>query len=79
MSLAIAGMGWITPLGNGVDPVWKRLLQGAEAFAGKITEQFGDQSYSVDTNMQSSVTESILDAIILVPRSLLRSAVVCGY
>ncbi len=46
MSLAIAGMGWITPLGNGVDPVWKRLLQGAEAFAGKITEQFGDQSYS---------------------------------
>jgi len=46
MSLAIAGMGWITPLGNGVDPVWKRLLQGAEAFAGKIAEQFGDQSYS---------------------------------
>jgi 3-oxoacyl-(acyl-carrier-protein) synthase len=46
MSLAIAGMGWITPLGNGVDPVWKRLLQGAEASAGKIAEQFGSQSYS---------------------------------
>jgi 3-oxoacyl-[acyl-carrier-protein] synthase II len=46
MSLAIAGMGWITPLGSGVDPVWKRLLQGAEAFAGKIAEPFGDQSYS---------------------------------
>jgi 3-oxoacyl-(acyl-carrier-protein) synthase len=46
MSLAIAGMGWITPLGSGVDPVWKRLLQGAEAFAEKIAEPFGDQSYS---------------------------------
>jgi 3-oxoacyl-(acyl-carrier-protein) synthase len=46
MSLAIAGMGWITPLGNGVDPVWERLLQGAEASAEKIGEQLGDQSYS---------------------------------
>ena len=46
MSLAIAGMGWITPLGNGVDPVWERLLQGAEASVEKITEQFSDQSYS---------------------------------
>jgi len=47
MSLAIAGMGWITPLGNGVDPVWQRLLEGAEAPAEKIREQLGDQSYSV--------------------------------
>jgi 3-oxoacyl-(acyl-carrier-protein) synthase len=47
MSLGIAGMGWITPLGSGVDLVWERLLQGEEATAEKITEQFGDQSYSV--------------------------------
>jgi 3-oxoacyl-(acyl-carrier-protein) synthase len=47
MSLAIAGMGWITPLGNGVDAVWNRLLVGQEARAEEITEQFGDQSYSV--------------------------------
>jgi 3-oxoacyl-(acyl-carrier-protein) synthase len=33
MSLAIAGMGWITPLGGGVDAVWERLLQGDEAHA----------------------------------------------
>jgi len=37
MNLAIAGMGWITPLGSGVDPVWERLLQGEEARAEKIT------------------------------------------
>jgi 3-oxoacyl-[acyl-carrier-protein] synthase II len=47
MSLGIAGIGWITPLGSGVDLVWERLLQGEEATAEKITEQFGDQSYSV--------------------------------
>jgi 3-oxoacyl-(acyl-carrier-protein) synthase len=46
MSLAIAGMGWVTPLGNGVDPVWDRLLHGDEASATAISEQFGDRSYS---------------------------------
>lgn len=47
MSLAIAGTGWVTPLGNGVDPVWHRLLHGDEASATAISEQFGDRSYSV--------------------------------
>ena len=47
MSLGIAGMGWITPLGSGVDLVWERLLQGDEATAEKIIEQFGDKPYSV--------------------------------
>src|SRR5438045_3969187 len=46
MSLGIAGMGCITPLGNGVDLVWERLLQGEEATAEKITEHFSEQSYN---------------------------------
>ena len=46
MSLAIAGMGWVTPLGNGVDPVWHRLLHGDEGSATAISEQLGDRSYS---------------------------------
>src|SRR6266487_1005968 len=46
MSLAIAGMGWVTPLGSGVDSVWKRLLQGHEASATTISEPFSEQSYS---------------------------------
>jgi 3-oxoacyl-(acyl-carrier-protein) synthase len=36
MSLAIAGMGWVTPLGSGVDFVWKRLIGGEEAIAEKL-------------------------------------------
>jgi 3-oxoacyl-[acyl-carrier-protein] synthase II len=47
MSLAIAGMGWVTPLGGGVDSVWDQLLHGHEAFATTTSEQFGDRSYSV--------------------------------
>jgi 3-oxoacyl-(acyl-carrier-protein) synthase len=46
MNLAIAGMGWVTPLGNGVDPVWEQLLQGHEATAAKISEEFCDRSYN---------------------------------
>jgi 3-oxoacyl-(acyl-carrier-protein) synthase len=46
MSLAIAGMGWVTPLGSGVDPIWKRLLHGDEASATPISEQFADRSHT---------------------------------
>ena len=58
MSLAIAGMGWITPLGSGIDPVWERLLQGDEAQAEKITEQFSNQCYSVFRVPESALTSS---------------------
>jgi 3-oxoacyl-(acyl-carrier-protein) synthase len=47
MSLAIAGTGWVTPLGGGVDSVWDQLLHGHEASATTIREQFGDRSYHV--------------------------------
>jgi len=56
MSLAIAGMGWVTPLGNGVDPVWDRLLHGDEASATAITEKFGDRSYSAFRVPESVLT-----------------------
>src|SRR4029077_15256393 len=47
MSLAIAGMGWVTPLGTGVDSVWERLLQGEEASPTTISEQFVNRAYNV--------------------------------
>jgi 3-oxoacyl-(acyl-carrier-protein) synthase len=56
MSLAIAGMGWVTPLGNGVDPVWERLLQGDKAPATAISEQLGDRSYSAFRVPESALT-----------------------
>jgi 3-oxoacyl-[acyl-carrier-protein] synthase II len=47
MSLAIAGMGWVTPLGSGVDSVWDKLLHGHEASATTVSEQFADRPYCV--------------------------------
>jgi 3-oxoacyl-(acyl-carrier-protein) synthase len=47
MSLAIAGMGWVTPLGTGVDSVWELLLNGEEASATSISEDFEDRVYHV--------------------------------
>src|SRR5436190_17185136 len=56
MSLAIAGMGWVTPLGSGVDPVWEQLLHGQEASATTISEEFGDRPYSAFRVPDSALT-----------------------
>src|SRR5881409_2122257 len=56
MSLAIAGMGWITPLGSGVDAVWNCLLCGEQACGEKITEQLGKQSYTAIRVPESALT-----------------------
>lgn len=46
MSLRIAGMEWVTPLGSGLDAVWQRLLHGEEAVPKTIAGPFGQRNYS---------------------------------
>jgi 3-oxoacyl-(acyl-carrier-protein) synthase len=41
MSLRLAGLGWVTPLGNEVDVVWERLLAGEEAQAAPVASSLG--------------------------------------
>ena len=41
MNLHIAGMGWVTPLGSGVEEVWSRLLKGETAVAEPISSPLG--------------------------------------
>src|SRR5204862_4448110 len=56
MSVAVAGMGWVTLIGNSVDAVLERLLRGDEASATSISEQFADRSYSAFRVPESAVT-----------------------
>jgi 3-oxoacyl-(acyl-carrier-protein) synthase len=41
MSLGIAGMGWVTPLGSDVGSVWERLLRGERAAVESISSPLG--------------------------------------
>ncbi len=41
----IAGTGWVTPLGSGVDEVWERLNNGEQAQAESIADPEGSFSY----------------------------------
>ena len=45
MSVGIAGMGWITPLGRGIDTTWNRLLKGDESIAQKISRGENAKTY----------------------------------
>jgi 3-oxoacyl-(acyl-carrier-protein) synthase len=47
MSLAIVGMGWMTPLGSDLDLVWEQLLQGGQASATTVSEEFSNCVYNV--------------------------------
>lgn len=41
MSLGIAGMGWVTPLGSDLSSVWQRLLNGETASVQSISSSLG--------------------------------------
>lgn len=70
MSVRICGLGWVTPLGSGVDLVWQRLLQGNEAQVETVKEQSNDRAYPV-----FRVPDSVLKALPLHPRLRRASAI----
>jgi 3-oxoacyl-(acyl-carrier-protein) synthase len=43
MSWHLAGLGWVTPLGNDLDGVWEKLLAGKEATATPLESSLGRQ------------------------------------
>ena len=45
MSLRIAGMGWVTPLGSGVAAIWERLRAGERATATTVASAVHPRTY----------------------------------
>ncbi len=44
MSLRVAGLGWVTPLGGTIEEVWEKLRAGAEAEATTFADSLGRKS-----------------------------------
>jgi 3-oxoacyl-[acyl-carrier-protein] synthase II len=47
MTLEIAGLGWVTPLGSGILEVWQRLLAGEEAVGETLADRVVGNPYPV--------------------------------
>ena len=58
MSLQIAGLGWVTPLGSGISEVWQRLLTGEEPTAEMVSGAAGHKQYPV-FRVSSRVLETL--------------------
>jgi 3-oxoacyl-(acyl-carrier-protein) synthase len=55
MSLAISGMGWVTPLGSNVLAVWDQLLNGEEATPETISSSLNPRSYQAFRVPESAI------------------------
>ena len=53
MSLAIRGMGWVTPLGHDVTSVWTKLLAADEAVAEMVSSAISSRTYPAFRTMET--------------------------
>jgi 3-oxoacyl-(acyl-carrier-protein) synthase len=77
MSLYIAGMGWVTPLGSGVEEVWGRLLTGESASAETISSPLG-RDYPVFRVPSSAIAKAPAHPRLRRSSAISRFAVVAG-
>src|SRR3954453_21693903 len=55
MSVCVAGTGWVTPLGSGVQHVWTRLLAGDTAELEEVRDSVGNHPYLAYRVPQSAI------------------------
>jgi 3-oxoacyl-(acyl-carrier-protein) synthase len=77
MSMHIAGMGWVTPLGSGVEEVWNRLLNGESASAETLSSPLG-RDYPVFRVPAAATAEAPAHPRLRRSSAISRFAVVAG-
>jgi len=77
MSVQIAGMGWVTPLGSGVEEVWNRLLNGESASVETLSSPLG-RDYPVFRVPASALTKAPTHPRLRRSSAISRSAAVAG-
>ena len=78
MTLAIGGMGWVTPLGSGVGEVWQRLLKGDVATAETISSPLSDRAYPVFRVPPAAIAQAPAHPRLRRSSAISRFAVVAG-
>jgi 3-oxoacyl-(acyl-carrier-protein) synthase len=79
MSLRLAGLGWVTPLGSGIEEVWAKLRAGVEAEASAVRGSLGGQKeYCVFAVPPAAIAEATRHPRLRRASAISRFAVVAG-
>jgi 3-oxoacyl-(acyl-carrier-protein) synthase len=78
MTLRLAGLGWVTPLGSTIDGVWAKLLVGAEAEATTLGESLGEKSCRAFPVPPEAIAEAARHSRLRRSSAISRFAVVAG-
>ena len=79
MSLRLAGLGWVTPLGSGLEEVWAKLRAGEEAEASTVSGSLGGQKeYRVFAVPPAAIAEAARQPRLRRASAISRFAVVAG-
>ena len=78
MSLCLAGLGWVTPLGSTIDEVWTKLLAGASAEAGTLGDSLGKKSCRAFQVPREAIIEAAKYPRLRRSSAISRFAVVAG-
>ncbi|MGH8093491.1 MAG: beta-ketoacyl synthase N-terminal-like domain-containing protein, partial [Chthoniobacterales bacterium] len=79
MSLRLAGLGWVTPLGSQIDEVWEKLCAGTEAEATTISSSLGrKRNYPVFAVPPEAIAEAARYPRLRRSSAISRFAVVAG-
>ena len=78
MSLRLAGLGWVTPLGSSIEEVWAQIRAGAGAEAATLGDSLGERSCLAFSVPSAAIAEAVGHPRLRRSSAISRFAVVAG-